>query len=971
MKKQLSRIAILLVITMCLPLLAACDVSQFIGGQPTPPANDGKVEDKTEAKDDDVQDDELPKGMQMALGSDNNSYRVSSYKGTETNLVIPETYNGFPVTEIDENAFLGNKKLVSVVIPDSVEIIGDSAFKNCQKLETVTFGEYASMLCEIGKQAFFGCTTLEFIEFVGDEYTWNSVEKGKDWDKNAGMKTDDKKYEVVFIETSERPTEAPECAHEEVVIEGKAATCTEAGLTEGKKCAKCEEILVPQEEIPATGHTLDAGTPAENVACGEKATVTYKCENCDYTQTEEGAVVEHDLEESVGKAPTCTENGEKIVKCIREGCEYTEAIELDALGHTELILEPIAPTCTKNGLTAGIKCAECENMLIAQEVIEALGHMYIEVGYVAPTTAEVGYVAHIACEGCDAVWTTDGEATTLDAISIPVIVPASEKFFGVAELSKLTVSGVVGSKFAAPEISADRTYVRFARAGQSDDGNIMLLEGNTEVTGQYLVMKYRTDHMGYIEVWANTTENGHSSGKSKLGESTISDGEWHIAIMDLSKRLSGYVKADGEGKYTVQWSRIDIFNGKGTEGYFDLAWVIYCDDVNDIKFAMTEEDAAICPHIIAENAEYTDNGDYHYTTCLLCGGEAKYSHSISTEPVYDSEAKLYRGTCVCGKDMTSEMIYITEANTAQGGTNCVTVTQEDGFVRYAATKEGNKDLYMHIYTNGSVRTGKYMVITYRLVNNGKDASKRGIFAGSSSSANTSATGNGDHQNTSTGSAFIGDGEWHCMIIFPKETNTQFTDDTWKYLRIGYTPDAYDGSCYLDIAEIAFADSMVAAENYAMNHDEAPYYIGNIDKGNCSLNGEVITETVRGTSKPIALDLEGKTLNSADSLVLGGWCCVAGGISSYNIRVTSIDGEAVEAPELIKWGSTADRGDIYTAIGKAQGFSDACATGAGMNKSAVDLSAWAGHEINFEVVAISNYGAELVIVLVNNVTVPAA
>ena len=77
MKKQLSRIAILLVITMCLPLLAACDISQFIGGQPTPPANDGKVEDKTEAEND-VQDDELPKGMQMALGSDNNSYRVSS-----------------------------------------------------------------------------------------------------------------------------------------------------------------------------------------------------------------------------------------------------------------------------------------------------------------------------------------------------------------------------------------------------------------------------------------------------------------------------------------------------------------------------------------------------------------------------------------------------------------------------------------------------------------------------------------------------------------------------------------------------------------------------------------------------------------------------------------------------------------------------------------------------------------------------
>ena len=39
-------------------------------------------------------------------------------------------------------------------------------------------------------------------------------------------------------------------AHTEEVIPGKAATTTETGLTEGKKCAACGEILVAQQTIP-------------------------------------------------------------------------------------------------------------------------------------------------------------------------------------------------------------------------------------------------------------------------------------------------------------------------------------------------------------------------------------------------------------------------------------------------------------------------------------------------------------------------------------------------------------------------------------------------------------------------------------------------------------------------------------------------------------------------------------------------
>ena len=46
------------------------------------------------------------------------------------------------------------------------------------------------------------------------------------------------------------------CKHKETVTDNAIApTCTESGLTEGSHCAKCGEIVVPQESISPLGHT--------------------------------------------------------------------------------------------------------------------------------------------------------------------------------------------------------------------------------------------------------------------------------------------------------------------------------------------------------------------------------------------------------------------------------------------------------------------------------------------------------------------------------------------------------------------------------------------------------------------------------------------------------------------------------------------------------------------------------------------
>ena len=60
------------------------------------------------------------------------------------------------------------------------------------------------------------------------------------------------------------------CTHTEATDAAVPATCTASGLTEGKHCSVCGEILVAQQTVPATGHTpvSDPAVPATHVTTG-------------------------------------------------------------------------------------------------------------------------------------------------------------------------------------------------------------------------------------------------------------------------------------------------------------------------------------------------------------------------------------------------------------------------------------------------------------------------------------------------------------------------------------------------------------------------------------------------------------------------------------------------------------------------------------------------------------------------------
>ena len=147
--------------------------------------------------------------------------------------------------------------------------------------------------------------------------------------------------------TCTSPSRCVECgaiggtaAHTEQIIPAVDATCTATGLTEGKKCSVCGEILVAQEEVPVLAHTEEV-IPAVNATCTATGlTEGKKCSVC-------------------GEILAAQETVEK-------------------LAHTEEVIPAVNATCTATGLTEGKKCSVCGEILVAQETVAAKGHTFGE-----------------------------------------------------------------------------------------------------------------------------------------------------------------------------------------------------------------------------------------------------------------------------------------------------------------------------------------------------------------------------------------------------------------------------------------------------------------------------------------------------------------------------------------------------------------------------------------------------------------
>ena len=89
--------------------------------------------------------------------------------------------------------------------------------------------------------------------------------------------------------------------HKVVVDQGKKATCTEDGLTEGKHCSVCKEVIKKQEVIPATGHKVVVDQAKKATCTNTGLTEGIHCSICNKIIKKQGIIpaLGHDFKDGV------------------------------------------------------------------------------------------------------------------------------------------------------------------------------------------------------------------------------------------------------------------------------------------------------------------------------------------------------------------------------------------------------------------------------------------------------------------------------------------------------------------------------------------------------------------------------------------------------------------------------------------------------------------------------------------------
>ena len=285
-------------------------------------------------------------------------------------------------------------------------------------------------------------------------------------------------------------TEAVEkLGHTEKTLSATAATCTENGLTEGKQCSVCNEILVAQESVAAFGHDYD-GVVTTDPTCSDKGVKTYTCKNdASHTYTEDVDALGHvdlDPKDHVCDNGCGTAQGNHAEQADSHSCEYCGEVAgecrdnnsdhncdvcqtklSDCQAGTAVIENSSAATCGEAGsydeviyctvcgdelnrtkhtvdalphsyqenVTKNPTCSDAGSKTLTcsvcgdtkTEVIVALGHKIVSVEAKAPTCTSIGWEAYEKCSVCD--YTTYSELGVV-AHSYNAVVTAPDCFNG-------------------------------------------------------------------------------------------------------------------------------------------------------------------------------------------------------------------------------------------------------------------------------------------------------------------------------------------------------------------------------------------------------------------------------------------------------------------------------------------------------------------------------------------------------------
>ena len=192
------------------------------------------------------------------------------------------------LSALSYGAFSHCEALKTVTVPGSVKELPDNIFYSCEGLETLylsggveSIGEYAFYLCyelrelhfpntlrSIGSCAFDQSEKLSDVYFYGSKDEWNAVQI----DSNN-----------IFLElfAMKHFVDGDACRHQNLIIlPAVEAGCTASGLSAGKVCNDCGEVIEAQKSIPAAGHDWDGGEVTREPSVSDRGERTYTCLRC-------------------------------------------------------------------------------------------------------------------------------------------------------------------------------------------------------------------------------------------------------------------------------------------------------------------------------------------------------------------------------------------------------------------------------------------------------------------------------------------------------------------------------------------------------------------------------------------------------------------------------------------------------------------------------------------------------------------
>ena len=159
--------------------------------------------------------------------------------------------------------------------------------------------------------------------------------------------------------------------------------------------------------------------------------------------------------------------------------------------------------------------------------------------------------------------------------------------------NELYAAAQTATNFGKVEHMEDEGFVRFY-TNASGESYFKAFSSSIE-TGHYLVLKYRMpkdnpSKVSTFEFYTSTTEQGASGSNSFWSSGTlITDGEWHVLVINLALRGNATYVPSSDGKYYAKFLRLDLFNQKLNEGtYIDLEYVGMSNSLDEIKELNTD-----------------------------------------------------------------------------------------------------------------------------------------------------------------------------------------------------------------------------------------------------------------------------------------------------------------------------------------------------------------------------------------------